>query len=70
MNKSYCLGVVFILEKDSRELKSIENKSQNEDISSCIYARIQLFQWIKGIIKLKCYGFLDMNLQEPEYAIP
>ena len=32
-----------ILEKDSRELKSIKMNQKNEDINICIYALIQLF---------------------------
>ena len=35
----------FILEKDSKESKSIEcywNKLQNKNVDNCIYARIQL----------------------------
>ena len=40
-SKSYCLVVVFILKRDSKKSKSDRNKSQNEDINSCVYADIQ-----------------------------
>ena len=40
-SKSYCLVVVFILEKDSQRVEIDRNKSQNEDINSCVYALIQ-----------------------------
>ena len=43
--KQQQININFILERDSRELKSIEcygNKLQNEDINCCIFALIQL----------------------------
>ena len=40
-------GVQIMDEKDSRESKSIEIKSQHEDINSCVYAIAEVYDAIK-----------------------